>query len=346
MTSTSKSGINKVMEWQETSREKEGNLNGSSSSTSTGSPVNKDISDISDDQLACLCKSLRYTESIPKLERLLTQLPEDRVRTNEDVMISKAVILYHQKRFTELFELLQSFKFASENHEMLQEIWKNAHYEQTESKRPKPLDAVTKYRLRKKHVYPMTIWDGETTSYCFKNSSRKILQAAYKKNQMPSPEEKKALAIKAKLELGQVSNWFKNRRQRDRQQQKLGSNSPHSNDDDDTDSFASRSSPSLSPPSSAASGSASASTNAAANPAGVAPISNATPPIMPCGAAGYWPMGPSTVGGGYGSSCATGVNGQNNYFYNFEHLNQLAAAAYGGAGGYGFGGMSADMTSL
>lgn len=34
---------------------------------------------------------------------------------------------------------------------------------------------------------------------------------------MPNPTQKKALAEKTGLDLPQVSNWFKNRRQRDRQ---------------------------------------------------------------------------------------------------------------------------------
>ena len=54
-------------------------------------------------------------------------------------------------------------------------------------------------------------------SFNFQNSSRHILMQAYKKNKLPTPEEKRALAEAAKLTVSQVSNWFKNRRQRDRQ---------------------------------------------------------------------------------------------------------------------------------
>ena len=76
--------------------------------------------------------------------------------------------------------------------------------------------AVDKYRLRRKFPLPRTIWDGEETVYCFKEKSRNSLKETYKLNRYPTPDEKKALAKKTGLTLTQVSNWFKNRRQRDR----------------------------------------------------------------------------------------------------------------------------------
>ena len=78
------------------------------------------------------------------------------------------------------------------------------------------LGAVDKYRIRRKFPLPKTIWDGEETIYCFKEKSRNKLKESYKKNKYPTPEEKKALAKSSGLTLTQVSNWFKNRRQRDR----------------------------------------------------------------------------------------------------------------------------------
>jgi len=76
--------------------------------------------------------------------------------------------------------------------------------------------AVDKYRLRRKFPLPRNIWDGEETVYCFKEKSRNSLKETYKLNRYPTPDEKKALAKKTGLTLTQVSNWFKNRRQRDR----------------------------------------------------------------------------------------------------------------------------------
>jgi len=76
--------------------------------------------------------------------------------------------------------------------------------------------AVDKYRLRRKYPLPRTIWDGEETIYCFKERSRQALKDCYRRNFYPTLEEKRSLAKKTGLTLVQVSNWFKNRRQRDR----------------------------------------------------------------------------------------------------------------------------------
>ena len=82
--------------------------------------------------------------------------------------------------------------------------------------RNRPLGAVDKYRLRRKFPLPKTIWDGEETIYCFKEKSRAALKDCYRINRYPTPDEKRSLAKKTGLTLTQVSNWFKNRRQRDR----------------------------------------------------------------------------------------------------------------------------------
>ena len=82
--------------------------------------------------------------------------------------------------------------------------------------RGRPLGAVGKYRIRRKFPLPPSIWDGEETSYCFKEKSRSILKDCYRRNPYPSPKEKKSLAENTGLTTTQVSNWFKNKRQRDR----------------------------------------------------------------------------------------------------------------------------------
>ena len=41
---------------------------------------------------------------------------------------------------------------------------------------------------------PRTIWDGEETSYCFKEKSRNVLREWYTQNPYPSPREKRDLA--------------------------------------------------------------------------------------------------------------------------------------------------------
>ncbi|KAF6037414.1 SIX2 [Bugula neritina] len=99
-------------------------------------------------------------------------------------------------------------------------------------------------KLRRKHPLPRTIWDGEETSYCFKEKSRILLRDWYTHNPYPSPREKRELAEGTGLTTTQVSNWFKNRRQRDRAAEakergengkslhNAGGSSPHSDDSD------------------------------------------------------------------------------------------------------------------
>ncbi|KAK3924546.1 Homeobox protein six1b [Frankliniella fusca] len=122
----------------------------------------------------------------------------------------------HDKTIMDLYRLLESHQFSPHNHPKLQALWLKAHYVEAEKLRGRPLGAVGKYRVRRKFPLPRTIWDGEETSYCFKEKSRSVLRDWYQHNPYPSPREKRELAEATGLTTTQVSNWFKNRRQRDR----------------------------------------------------------------------------------------------------------------------------------
>lgn len=119
-------------------------------------------------------------------------------------------------QFKELYRILESHNFSPASHQKLQNLWLKAHYIEAEKIRGRPLGAVGKYRIRRKYPLPRTIWDGEETSYCFKEKSRNTLREWYQSNPYPSPREKRDLAEGTGLTTTQVSNWFKNRRQRDR----------------------------------------------------------------------------------------------------------------------------------
>ena len=81
-----------------------------------------------------------------------------------------------------------------------------AHYIEAEKLRGRALGAVGKYRVRRKHPLPRTIWDGEETSYCFKEKSRQVLRDWYTHNPYPSPREKRELAEATGLTVTQVNN--------------------------------------------------------------------------------------------------------------------------------------------
>ncbi|XP_017487511.1 PREDICTED: homeobox protein SIX6 [Rhagoletis zephyria] len=169
------------------------------------------------DQIQCMCEALQQKGDIEKLTTFLCSLPASELfKTNESVLRARALVAYHRGQFHELYNLLETHCFSVKYHIDLQNLWFKAHYKEAEKVRGRPLGAVDKYRLRKKYPLPKTIWDGEETVYCFKEKSRNALKDCYMTNRYPTPDEKKTLAKKTGLTLTQVSNWFKNRRQRDR----------------------------------------------------------------------------------------------------------------------------------
>ncbi|VDL86429.1 unnamed protein product [Schistocephalus solidus] len=100
-----------------------------------------------------------------------------------------AVFSLKHGRFDQVYAILLENNFDEEFHAELQKLWYQAHYAEFEFVRGRKLGAVDKYRIRRKFPLPKTIWDGEKTIYCFKERTRRTLN---------------------------VTNWFKNRRQRDR----------------------------------------------------------------------------------------------------------------------------------
>lgn len=168
------------------------------------------------EQVACLCEALQQARNLDRLARFLWSLPPgDLLRTDETVLRAQAAVAFHRENYKELYGILESHNFDSKYHNELQQMWYKAHYREAEKIRGRPLGAVDKYRLRRKYPLPKTIWDGEDTVYCFKEKSRIALKECYKVNRYPTPDEKRTLAHKTGLTLTQVSNWFKNRRQRD-----------------------------------------------------------------------------------------------------------------------------------
>ncbi|XP_001505983.1 homeobox protein SIX2 [Ornithorhynchus anatinus] len=169
------------------------------------------------EQVACVCEVLQQGGNLERLGRFLWSLPAcEHLHKNESVLKAKAVVAFHRGNFRELYKILEGHQFSPPNHPKLQQLWLKAHYIEAEKLRGRPLGAVGKYRVRRKFPLPRSIWDGEETSYCFKEKSRSVLREWYAHNPYPSPREKRELAEATGLTTTQVSNWFKNRRQRDR----------------------------------------------------------------------------------------------------------------------------------
>ncbi|XP_037949019.1 protein sine oculis-like [Teleopsis dalmanni] len=192
---------------------------GSNSGSSNGAGGRESLPSFgfTQEQVACVCEVLQQAGNIERLGRFLWSLPQcDKLQLNESVLKAKAVVAFHRGQYKDLYRLLELHQFSPHNHTKLQSLWLKAHYVEAEKLRGRPLGAVGKYRVRRKFPLPRTIWDGEETSYCFKEKSRSVLRDWYAHNPYPSPREKRELAEATGLTTTQVSNWFKNRRQRDR----------------------------------------------------------------------------------------------------------------------------------
>ncbi|XP_045612110.1 homeobox protein SIX1 [Procambarus clarkii] len=193
----------------------------SSSSTPEGSSSllqSKASLQFSPEQIDCVCETLLQAGDMDRLGRFLSILPlhTEVSRSSEVILRAKASVAFHRGTFKEVYTILETNTFTAKYHTEMQNMWYRAHYKEAEKVRQRPLGAVDKYRIRKKYPLPKTIWDGEETIYCFKEKSRLALKECYKQNRYPTPDEKRNLAKQTGLTLTQVSNWFKNRRQRDR----------------------------------------------------------------------------------------------------------------------------------
>jgi len=71
----------------------------------------------------------------------------------------------------------------------------------------RPLRAVDKYRIRRRHQPPSTIWDGEQTIYCLKATCRLALKQLYSITKYPSVVAKRNLAAKTGLTMTQVRRF-------------------------------------------------------------------------------------------------------------------------------------------
>nr|XP_046910371.1 protein sine oculis-like [Dermatophagoides farinae] len=169
------------------------------------------------DQIICICQVLQKCD-LQKLEKFIYDLPNDSLcNKNELIIRARAIAAYHSGNFKQVYDLLEANSFPVKYHQELQSLWNNAHYKEHEMKRGHPPGAVEKYRIRKKYQFPRTIWDGEEYVYCFKEKNRRILKEFYLKCNLPTQEDKLKLSNETQLTVVQISNWFKNRRQRDRQ---------------------------------------------------------------------------------------------------------------------------------
>lgn len=184
-------------------------------------PANLKIPNFSITQICQVCENLEESGDIKRLARFLWCLSSCQTLWNsllhhETVLRSRAMVAFHSGNYSELYFILENHRFSSQSHMKLQTFWFDAHYSEAEKLRGRALGPVDKYRVRKRHPLPTTIWDGQQRTHCFQERTRCLLKDCYSKDPYPNPSRKRELAIRTGLTATQVGNWFKNRRQRDR----------------------------------------------------------------------------------------------------------------------------------
>ncbi|EJD74276.1 Six3/6 [Loa loa] len=189
-----------------------------------GAMLQSEASTFTGEQIVKICEQLEDAGNIERLAAFLWSISHQQhtdevttiLRNHESILRARALVCFHMGNFQEMYRILESHKFTNGSHSKLQAMWQEAHYQEAEKLRGRPLGPVDKYRVRKKYPMPRTIWDGEQKTHCFKERTRSLLREWYLQDPYPNPSKKKELASKTGLTAMQVGNWFKNRRQRDR----------------------------------------------------------------------------------------------------------------------------------
>ncbi|ODN05666.1 Homeobox protein six1b, partial [Orchesella cincta] len=174
------------------------------------------------DQVGVMCDVLLQEGDLSRLVDLLSSVGKEFIGKSEKILRAQAHVAFHAalqdaRKFPQVYKILETNSFSPQYHSRLQKLWFDAHYKEAEITRGRPLGAVDKYRIRKKHLLPRTIWDGEETVYCFKERSRNALKESFRVEKYPNLEEKKKLSNETGLTMTQVGNWFKNKRQREKE---------------------------------------------------------------------------------------------------------------------------------
>ncbi|CAI4229739.1 unnamed protein product [Auanema sp. JU1783] len=178
------------------------------------------VSQYSRDQLDTLCMALYKAEDGIALTKLFSDNMSNPLvnplYASQPVLIAYIYTLLFMGKFDLMFEMIAKTSFEEDYFKELQELWYQGRYKENAVKRGKELGPVEKYRLRRKYPPPASIWDGQETVYSFKENSRKRLRDFYQHNPYPTLEQKKEISRVTELKIVQISNWFKNRRQRDK----------------------------------------------------------------------------------------------------------------------------------
>ena len=123
------------------------------------------------------CEYLEKNGELDRLSRFLWSLPYSikEIFDSESIAVFRAIAAFHIGNFHELYRILEGRPLSETSHAKLQRLWFKARYVEAEKYRKRSLDAVAKYRIRRKYPSPKTISTGREKSYCFQEKTRKFL---------------------------------------------------------------------------------------------------------------------------------------------------------------------------
>ena len=76
----------------------------------------------------------QFLWSLPALPQVI-----DALANSEPLLRARAIVAYHQQKYRDLYNIIESRRFGSHHHEKLQTLWLEAHYNEAEISRGRPL---------------------------------------------------------------------------------------------------------------------------------------------------------------------------------------------------------------
>jgi homeobox protein SIX3/6 len=101
----------------------------------------------SSEQIARVCETLEENGDIDRLGRFLWSLQiapgsANLLVQHESILRARALVAFHLGNYRELYHLLENHKYTRDSHAKLQAMWMEAHYQEAEKLRGRPLGPV------------------------------------------------------------------------------------------------------------------------------------------------------------------------------------------------------------
>ena len=182
--------------------------------------ANNKASPYSKEHVRIICETLINTGNLTRLQSFLGTLKSYMIYDQlEIVSLAKAYVAFKTLQFQKLYEILSLNTFSPKYHPQLQRLWMAARSILVATIYRKQTPVAQKHpELHNNVKKPLNNFAkiAKEGSYYFSSDIRVTLNKAYEKTMYPTSKEKTDLAMQTQLTVTQVSNWFKNKRQRAR----------------------------------------------------------------------------------------------------------------------------------